>query len=170
MVDAILRCIQHVGMFSNIAILTLFGIVLIILETFLPGWIAGIIGTLFVLIAASLFLIADDFAGWSQGERLAGSAAVLVVAALVLIAWLRWFGVSFVRKVFTLRAISPGTASTVPAVLGHTGVALTDLRPLGRAEIDGQHYDVRCHLGLAPAGAQLKVIGAEPGNLLVRIL
>jgi membrane protein implicated in regulation of membrane protease activity len=49
-------------------------------------------------------------------------------------------------------------------------VALTELRPLGRAEIDGQRYEVRCQNGLAPAGTRVEVIAAEPGNLLVRIV
>jgi len=54
--------------------------------------------------------------------------------------------------------------------VGKQGVALTELRPLGRAEIAGKRYDVRCQGGLAAAGAQVEVIAAEPGNLLVRTI
>lgn len=53
---------------------------------------------------------------------------------------------------------------------GRRGGALTELRPLGRAEIGGRHYDVRCQSGIASAGSRVEVIAAEPGNLLVRFI
>jgi membrane-bound ClpP family serine protease len=56
------------------------------------------------------------------------------------------------------------------AAPGAQGVALTDLRPLGRADIAGKHYEVRCQDGMAAAGSRLEVIASEPGNLLVRLI
>lgn len=156
-------------MLANIAILTLFGILLVMLETFLPGWVAGILGCLFILIGAGLVLVADEFAGWSLGMRVLLATGVLVFALAVLAAWLRWFAGRFFQRVFTLSATS-GSGALPAAPLGQQGVALTELRPLGRAEIGGKSYEVRCHLGLAEAGSRVEVIAAEPGNLLVRLI
>lgn len=157
-------------MLATIAILALFGILLVMLETFLPGWVAGILGAIFILAAASLFLVADEFAGWGMGTRVLCAAGVLAGAAAVLCAWLRWFAGRFFKHVFTLEAVSQGRSMPQAAPVGHQGVALTALRPLGRAEIDGRHYDVRCQIGQAAAGARIEVIAAEPGNLLVRLI
>ncbi len=159
-------------MLANIAILTLFGIILMMLETFVPGWIAGIIGALFILAGAALFLVAEDFAGWSFGLRVLLSMSVLGLAAAVLGVWLKFFAGRFFQRVFTLEATSAtGVASgQVFTPVGQQGVALTALRPLGRAEIGGRSYDVRCHLGQAEPGARVEVIASEPGNLLVRTL
>jgi membrane-bound serine protease (ClpP class) len=75
--------------------------------------------------------------------------------------------VKFFHRSRTLSATVGGTPVSEVTV-GKQGVALTELRPLGRAEIAGKRYDVRCQDGLAAAGTQVEVIAAEPGNLLVR--
>jgi len=77
--------------------------------------------------------------------------------------------VKFFRRALTLTATIE-TPTALGAAPGTQGVALAELRPLGRAEIDGQRYEVRCQNGLAPAGTRVEVIAAEPGNLLVRIV
>lgn len=156
-------------MLASIAILTLFGILLIMLETFLPGWVAGILGTVAIFIALWLALTSDELAGWSSGQRLLLAAGIVVTTAATLIAWLRWFAVKFFRRALTLTT-SIDTPAAAGAAPGSQGIALTELRPLGRAEIDGERYEVRCQSGLAAAGTRVEVIAAEPGNLLVRIL
>jgi membrane-bound ClpP family serine protease len=154
-------------MIASIAILTLFGVFLLMLETFLPGGVAGVLGTISILGALGIALFADELAGWSSGWRLVLALGIVVFSAAVLMAWLRWFAVKFFHRSLTLSATVGGTpVSDVP--VGKQGIALTELRPLGRAEIAGKRYDVRCQDGLAAAGAQVEVISTEPGNLLVR--
>jgi len=154
-------------MIASIAILTLFGVFLLMLETFLPGGVAGVLGTISILAALGITLFSDELAGWSSGLRLALALGIVVFSAAVLMAWLRWFAVKFFHRSLTLSATVGGTpVSDVP--VGKQGIALTELRPLGRAEIAGKRYDVRCQDGLAAAGAQVEVISTEPGNLLVR--
>jgi membrane-bound ClpP family serine protease len=155
-------------MLASIAILTLFGIFLIMLETFLPGWVAGILGTISILAAVWLALMSEELVGWSFGARLALVLGILVFSAVVLLIWLRWFAVKFFHRALTLTASVGMPVNTAPAT-GSQGVALTELRPLGRAEFSGRRYDVRCQNGLAAAGTRVEVIAAEPGNLLVRI-
>lgn len=156
-------------MLASIAILTLFGILLIMLETFLPGWVAGILGTIAIFAAVWLALMSEELVGWTSNQRVALALAIVVSAMTVLIVWLRWFAVKFFRRALTLTTSidTPPPAGVPP---GSQGVALTELRPLGRAEIDGQRYEVRCQNGLAAAGTRVEVIAAEPGNLLVRIV
>ncbi len=156
-------------MLASIAILTLFGILLIMLETFLPGWVAGILGTIAIFIAVWLALMSEELAGWSSGLRLALALGIVAFSVAVLLVWLRWFAVKFFRRALTLTT-SIETPVATGAAPGTQGFALTELRPLGRAEIAGQRYEVRCQNGIAAAGTRLEVIAAEPGNLLVRIV
>lgn len=156
-------------MLASIAILTLFGILLIMLETFLPGWVAGILGTIAIFTAIWLALMSEELVGWTSNQRVALALGIVVFSMAVLIGWLRWFAVKFFRRALTLTT-SIETPPVVGAAPGTQGVALTELRPLGRAEIDGQRYEVRCQNGLAAAGTRVEVIAAEPGNLLVRIV
>jgi membrane-bound ClpP family serine protease len=156
-------------MLANIAILTLLGVFLIMLEAFLPGWVAGLIGSACILMAASLALVAEDFDSWTTAQRFLLAMGVLAVAAGLLFVWLRWFAVRFFRRGFTLSA-TVGNIARDENLAGRQGVALTELRPLGRAEIDGRRYDVRCQSGAAPAGTPIEVVSLEPGNLLVRTL
>jgi membrane-bound ClpP family serine protease len=156
-------------MLASIAILTLFGIFLLILETFLPGWIAGILGTISILAAVWLAMTSEELVGWTSGMRLALALGILVFSATILLAWLRWFAVKFFQRAFTLSASMDSPVSEPqPMLIGQQGVALSELRPLGRAEIDGRRYEVRCQSGIASAGTRVEVIAAEPGNLLVR--
>lgn len=155
-------------MLASIAILTLFGILLILLETFLPGWVAGILGTVAIAAAIWLALTSEELTGWSSHQRLALVLGILVFAVAVVIVWLRWFAVKFFSQALTLTT-SIETPAAAGAAPGSQGVALTELRPLGRAEFNGQRYEVRCQNGLAAAGTPVEVIAAEPGNLLVRI-
>lgn len=156
-------------MLVSIAILTLFGIFLLILETFLPGWIAGILGTISILIAVCLALFSDELNGWSSASRGMLATGILVLSGAIMLAWLRWFAAKFFQRAFTLSS-SIGHAPSNVVAPGTQGVALTELRPLGRAEIGGRHYDVRCQSGIASAGSRVEVIAAEPGNLLVRFI
>ena len=156
-------------MLASIAILTLFGILLIMLETFLPGWVAGILGTISIFIAIWLTLMSEELVGWSSSQRLLLVLGIIVLVVVALIAWLRWFAVKFFHRALTLTT-SIETQAAAGAAPGSQGIALTELRPLGRAEIAGQRYEVRCQNGLAAAGTPVEVIASEPGNLLVRIL
>jgi membrane-bound serine protease (ClpP class) len=156
-------------MLASIAILTLFGIFLVMLETFLPGWVAGILGTISIMAAVCLALMSDDLVGWGMADRLALGLGILVFSAAVLLTWLRFFAVKFLHRTLTLTTSIGAPASTGPAA-GAQGVALTELRPLGRVEIGGRHYNVRCQSGIASAGSRVEVIATEPGNLLVRFI
>ncbi len=157
-------------MLASIAILTLFGLLLLMLETFLPGWVAGILGVISIGVAVCLSLTADELAAWPSWLRLLLALGIVAVSAAVMLAWLRWFAVKFLRRSLTLTTSIDArlTAETVDP--GTRGTAVTALRPLGRAEFGGRRYEVRCQSGIADAGSPVEVVASEPGNLLVKLI
>jgi membrane-bound serine protease (ClpP class) len=52
--------------------------------------------------------------------------------------------------------------------LGHTGKALSPLRPAGIADIDGARVDVVSDGGFIPAGAAIEVIRVDGNRIVVR--
>ena len=54
-------------------------------------------------------------------------------------------------------------------MVGMSGVALTDLRPAGKAEIDGRRLDVTCG-GFIEAGSRVRVVDESDFRILVEKL
>ena len=157
-------------MIVTIAIIVIFGIVLMMVETFLPGAIAGTLGLLCILAGVVLAITADELAHWPVWGRTLFACGIIGFSSVVLLIWMRYFAVKLFHRAFTLEASSASPAPDVTVAPGDEGIAITELRPLGRAEFSGKRLDVRCQTGFAPQGSHLKVIGSEPGNLLVRII
>jgi membrane-bound ClpP family serine protease len=157
-------------MIVTIAIIVVFGIVLMMVETFLPGAIAGILGLLCILAGVVLALVSDELAHWSTWSRALLAVGIIVISFVSLLIWMRCFAVKLFHRAFTLEAKIESPRADPDHPLGQEGVAITELRPLGRAEFAGRRMDVRCQTGFAPSGSRLQIIGSEPGNLLVRIL
>ena len=153
----------------TLAILVISGIALMILETFVPGWVAGILGGLAILSAIVVVLAADHFDSWPSWGRTTLALGIIVVSAVSMLLWLRFFGLRVWRKSFTLESTIPSQEPTQPMAIGTVGVAVTELRPLGRVDFAGVRREVRCEDGFAPEGSHVRVTGSEPGNLLVRL-
>ena len=157
-------------MIVTIAIIVLFGIILMMVETFLPGAIAGTLGLLCILAGVGLALFSEELSHWSLLSRTLLAMGIIGFSSLALLIWMRWFAVKLFHRAFTLEACVATPVESAEVADKQEGIAVTELRPLGRAEINGQRWDVRCQTGFAPVGTRLQVIGSEPGNLLVRIL
>jgi len=156
-------------MIVSIAIIALFGVLLIILETFVPGGISGSLGVLAILTSVGLVLMLPEFAAWTPLQRGGLAFGIITSSVILSLIWLRCFAVKFGYRAFTLEAeIATPSPQSLPQP-EQTGIAISELRPLGRAEIAGQRHDVRCEDGFAAAGAHLIVTGHEPGNLIVRL-
>lgn len=158
-------------MIVTLAIIALFGVLLVILETFVPGGIAGFFGLLCILAAVVLALVVPELDAWSHWQRTGLAVAIMSVSGGICLIWLRFFAVKFFHRAFTLERQVPKPQSQRPMPQAAAeGTALTELRPLGRADFAGQRFEVRCEDGFAPAGARLRVTGQEPGNLTVRLI
>lgn len=145
--------------------LILAGAVLILLETILPGLIAGIAG--FTCLGAAVAI------GYSTYGAATGTWILLIVAALLLVGtvvWLRFFPHSRMAQRFVLKRNIDGVATQAPALLHQTGTAFTILRPSGTAIIGGRRIDVVTEGSLVDRGAPIKVVAVEGMRIVVRAL
>ncbi len=157
-------------MITSIVIIVIFGLILMMLETFVPGAIAGIIGILCILIGVALTLTSTELDWMPPWGRTLFAICIVAVSSIIMLIWMRFFAVKLFQNTFNLDATIPTPEQGQGIATGAEGVAITELRPLGRAEFDGQRRDVRCESGFVPAGSRVKVVAFEPGNLLVRSL
>ena len=54
------------------------------------------------------------------------------------------------------------------SLLGKSGTAVTNLRPVGVVEIEGKRYDVRTHSTFLPAGTKVSVVTIEDNVAIVQ--
>ena len=145
------------------------GLVLLVIEMFLPGiGLAGVSGML-ALIAVVVMQL-----GWGN-PRVA--LYVIAITLLIIILGLIWIIRSFQRgrlskSFLVLREQSDGTsvpevATAKSDLVGKSGVALTTLRPAGIAEIDGRRVDVATAGEFIPKGSPVTVLKAEGMHILV---
>lgn len=167
-------------------LLFLAGFVLLAIELLLiPGFgVIGISGL--VLMGASLILtyVPSSFWGFDFEEnpwRLQAlwgglTALVIPVTAGILIDFIIIakaeslpFLKRFVLSTQSDAALIPAAASGQAAVtlVGREGAATTDLRPAGRAEIDGEPFDVVTEGDFIEAGVRVRVVKVEATRIIV---
>ncbi|MBX3746757.1 MAG: hypothetical protein KF833_15720 [Verrucomicrobiae bacterium] len=139
------------------------GLVLLALETVLPGLIAGSLGVI-CLIGAVVVAYRD------LGVP-AGNFTLVAVTGLFSVgvfAWFRYFPNSRLGR----RFVSAGEVGEIrterPQLLHKTGTALTPLRPSGTALIDGQRVDVVTEGAMVQRGSPLRVVAVEGMRVVVR--
>ncbi len=171
-------------------ILVTLGIVLILVEVLvLPGvGIVGVSGVLSLLGGAVLAMVDRDAeivprAAFISAFNVAGLAFLAAVGLLV--GLLLLIGRSTSRSAASgaegaggsrlarrgnrlVLATDVGGAHEV-GLVGAVGVALTDLRPSGAAEIDGERVDVVAEAGYLPMGSALVVVVDEGYRRVVRL-
>src|SRR3954469_585252 len=148
-------------------ILFVAGILLIFLEFFLPGAIAGTLG--FAALLLSLFLAGPD--ALQMGVSILIAIAVSIFIFFLMI---RTFGkklVLFNKMVLSESARKEdGYVSNVTRsdLLGMEGRALTILRPAGTIFINNERVDAVTEGGFIEKNAQVKVIKVEGARIVVR--
>lgn len=148
---------------QTIIVLLAAGAVLLLLETFLPGLIAGVIGCLCLFLAV-VFAYADF------GPRTGTGVLLGVMAGLVLgsLAWIKFFPDSRMAKAFISKRTIGDTGAEQPSLLNQTGSALTTLRPSGTALINGHRVDVVSEGEMIERGTAIKVVAVEGMRTVVR--
>ena len=146
-----------------IVTLLVIGAILLFLETLLPGLIAGILG--FICLSAAVVLGYRDF-GFQTGTLLLGG--VLVGVTIGTWCWLKFFPDSRLARRFISHAAVGELGVDKPELLHGKGVALTQLRPSGTANINGQRVDVVTEGGLIQRGVEVKVVAVEGTRIVVR--
>jgi membrane-bound serine protease (ClpP class) len=139
------------------------GTVLILLETVLPGMIAGLIG--FGCLIAGVALAYSRFGPETGNLVLLG---VIVGLTILAILWIRFFPNSRLGQMFVTKRTVGDLGVERPDLLDQTGTALTVLRPSGTALINGRRVDVVTEGALIERGTPIKVIATEGLRVVVR--
>lgn len=152
---------QGDGWVTTVVLLIVAGSVLLMLELFLPGMIAGIGGGV-CLVAAVVVAFTRTDHGWMV------LALILIGGAVATMAWLAWVPRSFVGRRFVLEDSIGDANHPDMELLDQVGVARTDLRPAGVAVINGRRLDVVAESGMVEKGAEIKVVAVDGIRVVVR--
>ena len=146
-----------------IAVLIAVGLVLLFLETILPGLIAGALGMLSLAAAVA-------YAYMEFGAR-TGNTTLLITLALLgagTIFWVKFFPDSAVAKTFVSNRQIGTVGAEKPELLDQTGITLTALRPAGTAVFNGKRVDVIADGAWVEKGRSVKVVAVEGLRVVVR--
>jgi len=139
------------------------GAVLLLLETVLPGMVAGIVGL--------GCLITGVVMGYVNFDTRTGNLILLIVLTGLLLGtcwWVKYFPDSRFAKVFVSRGTVGEIRAEKPELLDQTGVALTTLRPSGMALLNSRRVDVVTEGPFLERGTPVKVIAIEGLRVVVR--
>ncbi|MFD1736601.1 nodulation protein NfeD [Bacillus salitolerans] len=148
-------------------LLFIVGLILLVIELFVPGGILGIIGLAAILV--SIFLSTKSF------ELAAISILVaVVICILATVLLIKVFGKSI--KIFDRIILKDATRTDQGYVsnvnrlelIGQEGITLTALRPVGTALIDDEHLDVVSEGVYIEANKQIKIVKIEGSRTVVR--
>ncbi len=161
----LLALIQSMSALSIIIFVV--GVILLIVEMCTPGF--GVAGTLgLVCLVADIFITAKTF---TQGLIMTGVVAVIVVILAVVSIVLVSKGkmpASLMLKDATDKASGYTGGSDKSVYLGKTGKTVTELRPAGAAELDGERLDVVSQGGFIEAGVDVEVIEVSGNRIVVK--
>ncbi|MBR2329603.1 MAG: hypothetical protein IKA58_06965 [Clostridia bacterium] len=161
----LLALIQSMSALSIIIFIV--GVILLIVEMCTPGFgVAGGLGL--VCLVVDIFITAKTF---TQGLIMTGIVAVIVVILAVVSIVLVSKGklpASLMLKDATDKASGYTGGSDKSAYLGKTGKTITELRPAGAAELDGERLDVVSQGGFIESGVDVEVIEVSGNRIVVK--
>lgn len=143
------------------------GIVLIVLEFFVPGGIMGGIGVLSIII--SLLLAADNI-----GHMIFSILIALLVTIIASVILFKRFG--YEKGIFRHIILFDSTSSdkgyvsnvTRSDLIGLEGITVTPLHPSGTAVFNNERFDVVTEGGFINNNKKVKIIKAEGPRIIVR--
>ena len=151
---------------ETILLLFVLGIVLLVLDLFVPGFIMSAGGTIAILAGTR-----QAFVEYGTGGGLLAFAIGMVLLALALYVEYGLLPKTRFGKKFFLHAAVHGTsqapAAETAALTGREGVALTPLMPSGQIEVEGRRYEALSLDGHVAKGARLRVTGTQNFSLTV---
>ncbi|MHB1153735.1 MAG: NfeD family protein [Eubacteriales bacterium] len=157
--------VENIGTIQ--AVLFVVGIILLFAEMFSPGLgVAAAVGT--VSVIAGIVMTAR-----TPLEAFVMSVILLLLITLVLIVILRSAKKGKLSKSLILRSAMKkeegySSASDNTALIGKEGVALSQLRPSGIGEFDGQRLDVVSEGTYIEPGTRITVVHTEGRRIVVK--
>lgn len=151
------------GDWISIVLLVLVGLVLIYLELiFVPGTtFVGIIGL--IMTGVGIY-IAFEKHGDSVGYMVLGGSFLVTIVGLVY---------SFKAKTwdrFALKQANKGHVNqnyTEGLEIDMTGLAISDLKPIGKAEFKDKAYEVTSHGHLIESGEEVRIVRIDRNKIIV---
>jgi membrane-bound ClpP family serine protease len=147
-------------------ILLAIGLLLIMLEFYLPGAVMGILGGLFVL--GSILVFASE-----------ANSLLAIVIFIVCVA----ISIGLLIKFTLKRIVSDKSGYSIysdndqegfqassfdASAIGKTGTVLSDLKPGGYILIDGQQHQAISITGYIPKGEEVIVLSGQEESLIVK--
>ena len=148
---------------ATVVTLILVGAALLLLETVLPGMIAGIAG--FGCLVAGVVVAYLNFDVRTANLVFLGVVVGLTAGALC---WFKFFPQSRLAKLFISQRTVGDIGTEKPELLHQTGTAFTPLRPSGTAVINGKRIDVVTEGPFVERGSPIKVVEVEGARVVVR--
>ncbi len=150
-------------------ILVIIGIVLIVLEFFVPGGIMGLLGVLSII--TSLLLAAENI-----GQMIFSILIAILVTIIASVLLFRRFGYEngIFRRIILFDSTSSekGYVSNVNRsdLIGLEGTTVTPLRPAGTAVFNDERIDVVTEGGFISSNKKVKIIKVEGSRIVVRAI
>ncbi len=146
--------------------LILFGLALIVAEIiFVPGTtLVGIVGFVLLVLGAGLsFRYFGTSTGWAVTGGTAVASGVILYYAFKANVWGR-----FSLKSTSTSKVNEGEMSTI--ITGAEGIALSALRPSGKAELGNKTYEVRTMGNYIESGTRIRVMQIMSNQIIVEPL
>lgn len=147
-------------------ILLIVGLLLLLVEFFLPGGILAVIAGITILI--SIFKFA------SESPSLLATALYIVIVICLLIGVVK-FALWRIKKTQESKTILSDdsqsgfqASSYDKSLIGKHAVVSTDLRPGGHIMVDGMSYLALSQSGFLSKGEEVLIIGGEGDSLIVK--
>lgn len=146
-------------------VLLVLGLLLILLEFYVPGAVMGVMGGIAILASILLF---------AQTHSL-GAVILFILAAIVCIVFLIRFALWRIVKAKPGQSIylhedqEGYVASSYDAsAIGKAGTVLSDLKPGGYILVDGKQHQAISIAGYIPRGEKVVVISGQEESLIVK--
>ncbi len=141
------------------------GLLLMLAEMFVPGGVLGLAGAVCVVVSI-VYAFGQSTA---MGITMLAAAAVLIPTGFALFVKFAP-SMPFLKGMFLTDSQKEATISdgSERELVGKEGTALTDLHPVGQAEVAGRRMDVVTSGELIEKGTRIEVIEATGNRVVVR--
>lgn len=144
----------------------LLGLLLILIEFYLPGAVMGVAGGILVLTSIVLFAMQTSSPWW---------ILLYLIGVVIILIYLVKFAMWRIRTAKPSRSIYLNSdqtgyqASSFDAsVIGKTGVVVTDLKPGGHILVDGKRLQAISQSGYLTKGTEVIVLSGQEESLIVK--
>jgi len=155
--------------FLLIIALLVIGFLFIFFEFFIPGGVLGLIGAgLMALGVFICFKTQGPTAGWIVLVTALALSIVTVIVGFKLVPRSPLGKVLIHRQQVSKEAGYSAQADQADQLIGKEGMAVSDLRPSGIANLDGRRIDVMADGEYIDAGSRIKVVEVASNRIMVR--